>query len=136
MLRILGVRSRVETLADDLYPERRPYHIGVAEAYKQILTSAESKFASRSCIKIFRERVKKYGISAGEFEDAVKAIYGSMSDKAAHKMSAFEPQPPEYNDVEGIKEMFKDFGMNPDHAKVIVAQIILEPLPIANSTAP
>lgn len=123
----------METLVDDLYPERRPFQVGVAEAYKKILTSKESKFENRTCIQVFRERVSKYGISITDFVDAVRSIYESLSDNATHKMWIFKPSLPKYNDVEGIKEMYESFGIIPDEAKILTVQIVLEPLPMLSN---
>lgn len=35
----------------------------------------------------------------------------SFNDKAAHNMTAFEPPPSKYNDMQGITEMHENFGI-------------------------
>ncbi|XP_065216467.1 uncharacterized protein LOC135842768 [Planococcus citri] len=131
VLCMVGVRYRIETLADDLYPEGL-YNITATEAYRQILTSEDPKFANRSCIIVFRRRIKRYNISVEDFVSVMGEICASMTFKAASGISAFALTTLKYNDLGAIKRMFGILGIssNPDEVRIKAVQIVLEPLPM------
>ena len=83
---MLGLRSRMEQIADEVWPGMRPFNVGLYKSYEQILTSTNTKFTTDPRVIVFRQLVSNSNITDKEFLDATCDIYiyRIFSKKSAH----------------------------------------------------
>ena len=127
-LHMLGTRSRMEQLADEIWPGVRPFGVGLYKSFKEILLSTDSKFTSDPRVQVFRQMVQKSPISEKELLDTVGDVYRIFSKKAGHP-AGFNAPVPAANDTAGIEAMLQNYGLIPDPSKVEAIRIFLNKFP-------
>ena len=134
-LQMLGTRSRMEQLADEIWPGVRPVTEGLYKSYDQILFSNETRFTTNSRVQTFRQMVKDSPITKIELLATVHDLHSIFSKKAAHP-AGFNAPVPEANDTEGIRNMLKIFNLIPDKSKIEAIKLFLTEFPIPISNPP
>jgi hypothetical protein len=125
---MLGTRSRMEQLADEIWPGVRPFGMGLYKSYQDILFSNTSKFTSNPRVQLFRQIVQNSPITEEELLDTVGDVYRIFNKKAAHP-AGFNAPVPDANDTAGIETMLQNYGLIPDSSKVETIRIFLTKFP-------
>ncbi|XP_065218832.1 uncharacterized protein LOC135844539 [Planococcus citri] len=138
-LRIIAVRSKLVNLVDKNYPLQinvktnetmygKPDE-SYCDALHEMLSSTNSRFTEDVFVMQIRNRLVEHGIiSLNVFTRFARWLYSQFSDKAAHKISMFSSNLPEYNDTKGIEDILKCVEVDRDVPAVICIQIVLKPL--------
>jgi len=104
--------------------------MAVCDALSEILSSKDQRFSNDPFIKIVRNRLVQKKIEPKVFMKFARWLYGQFSDKACHKMSAYAPSLPTYDDEKAIEDMLQAVEVDRDIPAIICIQVILEPLPL------
>jgi len=133
------MRSKLEDFIQKIYPRAtnkktneimygKPENMSHLDALSEIVSSRDTRFAGNDFIKMVRLRLEDRNITPAVFMQFARWLYKQFSDKTCHKMSAFAPPLPSYDNETAIEEMLKVVEIDKDVPAVVCIQIVLQPL--------
>ncbi|XP_065209527.1 uncharacterized protein LOC135837987 [Planococcus citri] len=138
VLRIIGVRFKLENFVDKNYPLRENKKTGeivygkpdssYCDALNEMLVSKDDRFTKDAFIVMIRQRLIDNKVNSAVFMKFARWLYSQFSDEACHRMAQFCPPLPKFNDDKGISEMLESVEIDEDVPSVICIKIILQPL--------